>query len=1279
MGFGSIRRHPTTFLSDLEVYLNYKFRSGTVYIGTLDHAITAARTWTLPDATGTLMISTGGLLTAGSVVFVDSVGLLTEDNSNFFWNNTDNRLGLGVNSGLTAGLEVQHAGPAAIFQNTSDAVSNQVAVFRGGNRATAADADEAYISLSLDADDGMTEYARLTWIAKDVTTGTEDGQFKISVRTGDVLTDMFQIDSTAAGVVTTTIPAGDVVLQDNVSILFGTAGAESDLSSNGTNTIWTMSSGDLLINGATDGVLQVTQTQDAASVQAAIFQGDRATATDDDSAYISLQMSDDGGVQEEVVRLSWQQRDVNPTADGLFSISVAQAGTLRNMFRTQSTSGGVLQTDFNDDNQDVDHIFHADNNSNLFTLDGGEFSGVGSIHLLSYSAGQGRSVAIRGTALTSTGSTDHTVLAVNSLGITTAAGSTKTRITTVGFEEPNITLGGGGATVANAATVYIANQPTEGTTVNASIQLGATAANIQGLDTGSVVFNEDSLDVNFRIESAGNINAFSLDAGAETLKFGTQFTANLNDSTGYSAGAVAIGDSSSLTAYTVLRLATGDTQLASATAAKGIGQLVRVRRLTSEFTSAVRGIEDLVVITNTNSQNWSTTTFGGGLVGNFIDVSLESGNSSTFTLSQVTGSYILMEGGSNANATITNYRGIWIANPTSISGTFTTQYGIYIENLTSAATDIGLYIAGAGTYAIHVDDGLIRNDSSYVQGHTALLAAGETTALWQMHGSSSAPSMTAVIGGFSTSVTVAPSVSFVKGNSNTIGAVTLVDDNEVLGQVRAYASDGVDLDTSVASILFLVDDAAPGAGVIGGEILFQTSTTNAVGTGVQPRMRIGSAGTTDLLGVANTNTIFNITAPGTGDAVLTFTGAGLTTTWYVGVDNSNLDRLKIGVGSTVGTTTVIDLNGLTSGQTQISRFYVPGASITLSDSDSAHYKAGNFEAATVTLAGTTQVTGLWMFLDVGVLTIAQSGGAVTVDKATGIASVSPTAGASVTLTHSSAFRARAGGAAVNVSGMYFEAQTAGTTSNHAIFVETMAGYAVTVGNSDADQNLIHVGVSGDPVLSWDESDDEFESNKGIEFTAGKVRVGLAATAGGSASFASGILIGADSTDNLFDDASNGAGSTAMYIGNGQINVTSDLRLKENVVDTTRSATKLLNKLRVVDYTWNDPSDTNNPYGKHSRGVWTGMIAQEMVDVVPWIINAPDKNCTICRSGRACSVHTSSWFVEYEHLVPTLVKGFQEHENRLDDHELRLNNYAVELEALQEENSRLQAELETLRK
>lgn len=139
----------------------------------------------------------------------------------------------------------------------------------------------------------------------------------------------------------------------------------------------------------------------------------------------------------------------------------------------------------------------------------------------------------------------------------------------------------------------------------------------------------------------------------------------------------------------------------------------------------------------------------------------------------------------------------------------------------------------------------------------------------------------------------------------------------------------------------------------------------------------------------------------------------------------------------------------------------------------------------------------------------------------------------------------------------------------------------------------------------------------------------------------GIRIGVDSGNNEIDDASQGAASTTLYIGNASIDVTSDVRLKQDVVDTSIDALGLLQQLRIVDFTWDDPTDLSD-YGRNYRGRYTGMLAQETIRVAPWIINdqGGGRDCPDCSVGGICHVHPP-WKVEYEHLVPTLVKAIQE--------------------------------------
>ena len=148
--------------------------------------------------------------------------------------------------------------------------------------------------------------------------------------------------------------------------------------------------------------------------------------------------------------------------------------------------------------------------------------------------------------------------------------------------------------------------------------------------------------------------------------------------------------------------------------------------------------------------------------------------------------------------------------------------------------------------------------------------------------------------------------------------------------------------------------------------------------------------------------------------------------------------------------------------------------------------------------------------------------------------------------------------------------------------------------------------------------------------------------GGISRLDGGVIIGdATSTNNLLDDASNGSGTTTLYIGNATVTVSSDVRLKEDIEDTRIDALDLMDKLRVVDFAWNDPTD-ESPYGRNYRGRYTGMLAQETIKVAPWIINdqGGGRDCPQCMGGLACTEH-GSFQVEYQHLVPTLVKAVQE--------------------------------------
>ncbi len=134
--------------------------------------------------------------------------------------------------------------------------------------------------------------------------------------------------------------------------------------------------------------------------------------------------------------------------------------------------------------------------------------------------------------------------------------------------------------------------------------------------------------------------------------------------------------------------------------------------------------------------------------------------------------------------------------------------------------------------------------------------------------------------------------------------------------------------------------------------------------------------------------------------------------------------------------------------------------------------------------------------------------------------------------------------------------------------------------------------------------------------------------------------------NQISTGSLGAATTALYIGNAQITTVSDRRLKTEIAPTVLNALPIIESLPVIRFKWNDPSDTA-PVNKNTRGVWEfGGIAQDWIKSVPWLVNAPDRDCPVCLAGQKCDEHEGVWQIEYEYAVPLLVQGIKELEARV---------------------------------
>ncbi|MBI4068480.1 hypothetical protein HY413_03685, partial [Candidatus Kaiserbacteria bacterium] len=205
--------------------------------------------------------------------------------------------------------------------------------------------------------------------------------------------------------------------------------------------------------------------------------------------------------------------------------------------------------------------------------------------------------------------------------------------------------------------------------------LSVNAQHILAL-SGEVAFNETSADIDFRIESDTQANAFLLnaeDASNNTFTF-TPFHSGLNGAS--NPGGIYVDN--------IL-------QYSGAT-----------------NTGIARGIQ-----VNT------TLSLGSNEVQAAVGI---RGFESTWT----------GHGGSGSN--VTGYAGFYAANGTTSGAVRLNNYGIYVENQTAGTTaDYGIYVAGADTYALWVDAGTSRFDGAIAFGDETVDIGTTTVGLNDLH------------------------------------------------------------------------------------------------------------------------------------------------------------------------------------------------------------------------------------------------------------------------------------------------------------------------------------------------------------------------------------------------------------------------------------------------------------------------------------------------------------------------------------------------------------------
>ncbi len=281
----------------------------------------------IDQSTGRVLVDMGGT-TGGDVVgpasstdnaivrFDGTTGKLIQ-NSGVIIDDSDNLTfsGGGTISGSSGSITLTASGSAQTINlvpgsNTSVQVSTNIAAARGLAVSNANSNNMARARLSVDANAGGTV-----------------------------------IDTTSSSFTTSGVfvaDAGYIYSNTSLSGGFGVGSAAAAplvFFTNQTEVGRFLSGGNFGINQSTPlAKLHVTNTTDAASNQAAIFESDRATPAANDEVYVSFKLSDSAGNQDEFARIITQGTDVTSgSEDGRLQFAWRENGTLTTKLEFEST------------------------------------------------------------------------------------------------------------------------------------------------------------------------------------------------------------------------------------------------------------------------------------------------------------------------------------------------------------------------------------------------------------------------------------------------------------------------------------------------------------------------------------------------------------------------------------------------------------------------------------------------------------------------------------------------------------------------------------------------------------------------------------------------------------------------------------------------------------------------------------------------------------------------------------------------------------------------------
>ena len=451
--------------------------------------------------------------------------------------------------------------PAAVFANHTNNADNDIVHYRS-LRGTGADNDEMYFRYYMDdASSNTTEVARMTVKLISASAASEDSEIRWGVAVGGSIVDVFTISNTSGGATDMTMDvAGDINLDaDGGDVFFKdggtTFGSATNNSGNliiksGTTTALTFSGANLTAAGTIDsgaitssgsitsggsfiiGSASIAESElemidgitagTAAASKAVVLDGSKNIATIGTigSGAITSTGTSSFGSGTTIGNLTLANGSITDSGgaldfgdETLTTTGAADLGatTVDSLTSTGTITGGS-------DGSGVDVVLYSGTAGDNLTWDASEeqliitgTNGATSLNVADGNVTIADDLAVDGTSNLDNTDIDGTLVVD---GSNISLDSTATLNIDNSNTSNGITIG----TATSAVPISIGHTTSE-TTINDNLTVTGT------LDVaGAVVFNEDSADVDFRIESNGNANMFVVDAGDDAIGIGTAST-----------------------------------------------------------------------------------------------------------------------------------------------------------------------------------------------------------------------------------------------------------------------------------------------------------------------------------------------------------------------------------------------------------------------------------------------------------------------------------------------------------------------------------------------------------------------------------------------------------------------------------------------------------------------------------------------------------------------------------------------------------------------------------